>query len=500
MKRRGISGLLIGGLWLGVVFGGVRPIASLRERVGIDPQLTQEVKRRRQALMHQLGDGALLILFSAEPRTFERDIDYEYRQDSNLYYLTGIDQPGTILVLMPGNRTQKEILFLRRRDPTRELWTGRMLRQDEARSISGIEVIYDADLFDTFIESVLNGQHFGPRTYGPTIEYAGFFDALHQGRAVVYLALENRPGLKRLPNRVWRFAEKIRRRFLGIDVRDVTPLLHRMRLVKSPYELAQLRRAVEITCRAHREAMKVLRPGRYEYEIEAVVEYTFKRLGAAWPAFPSIVASGPNATTLHYDRSTRQIHPGELLLVDIGAEYHYYAADVTRTYPADGRFTPDQAALYDLVLEAQREALKLVRPGSTIPQIHQRAVDVLKRGLHRLGLITSEETSQYRLWFPHGTSHWLGMNVHDVGDRNAPFEPGMVLTVEPGLYIREDTFQRIRQEDPELAAAIEPAFRKYRGIGVRIEDDVLVTERGYVVLSKNAPKMITEIEAIMTRH
>ncbi|RMG56053.1 MAG: M24 family metallopeptidase [Acidobacteria bacterium] len=499
MKRPRVSGLLIGGFLFGIIIGGVSVIASLREEIRVDPQLTQEVKRRRQELMDQLGSEALLILFSAEPKTFERDIDYEYRQDSNLYYLTGIDQPGTILVLMPGNRTQKEMLFLRRRDPTRELWAGRMLRQDEARSISGIETIYDADLFDTFIESVLNGRNFGPRTYGPTVEYAGFFDALGRGRAAVYLDLENRPGLRRPPNRVWRFAEKIRRRFLGIDVRDVTPYLHRMRLVKSPYELAQIRRAIEITCRAHREAMKALRPGMYEYEIEAVVEYTFKRLGAAWPAFPSIIASGPNATTLHYDRSTRRTHSGELLLVDIGAEYHYYAADVTRTYPVNGRFTPEQAALYNLVLEAQKEALKLVRPGSTIPQVHQRAVAVLKRGLRRLGLITSEEASQYRFWFPHGTSHWLGMNVHDVGDRNAPFEPGMVLTVEPGLYIRQDTFQRIGQRDPQLAAAIAPAFQKYQGLGVRIEDDVLVTESGYVVLSQSAPKTTTEIETIMTQ-
>jgi Xaa-Pro aminopeptidase len=434
-------------------------------------------------------------MFSAEAKKFEGDVDYEFRQENNLFYLTGIDQPGTTLALMPGNQTQKEILFLSPRNPAQELWTGKLLSQDEAKTISGIETVYEAGSFEAFIEAVLSGRNYGPRNYGPTVEYQAFFDALKDGTAIVYLVLEDRPGLQEPPSRVWQFADRLRERFVGIQVKDARHFFYQMRLVKSAYELTQLRRAIDVTGQAQREAMQAVKPGMYEYEIEALIEYIFRRNGALWPGFPSIVASGPNATTLHYEASSRQVRDGELLLTDIGAEFNYYSADVTRTYPVNGRFTPEQASLYNLVLKAQTEAMKVVRPGASIPQVHERAVEVLKDGLLELGLMTSKSDQQYRLWFPHGTSHWLGMNVHDVGERNARFEPGMVLTVEPGLYIRQDTYENLRRTDEKLAAAIEPAVKRYLGIGVRIEDDVLVTESGFELLSAKAPRAITEIEA-----
>jgi Xaa-Pro aminopeptidase len=190
---------------------------------------------------------------------------------------------------------------------------------------------------------------------------------------------------------------------------------------------------------------------------------------------------------------------GDLLLCDVGAEYNYYSADVTRTYPVNGKFSQPQAEIYNVVLEAQNEAMKAIKPGLTLPQVHQRAVEVLKEGLLRLGLITDKNGEQYRLWFPHGTSHFLGMNVHDVGGRNAAFKPGVVFTVEPGLYIRQDTWENLKQRDEKLAAAIEPAVRKYQGIGVRIEDDVVVTETGFELLSDKAPRSIAEIEALRRR-
>lgn len=483
-------------LIVGAATQALGPRSAFRKADRPDEQLTQEVKRRRSELMHKLGPQAMLILFSAEPRKFERDVDYEFRQDSNLFYLTGLEQVGTTLVLMPGNQTQREILFLTPPNLTSQLWTGKMLTPDEARAISGIETIYEATAFEPFMEAVLSGRHYGPRNYSATAEYKGFFEALAEGTAVVYLVLEERPKLHEPLNRVWRLADQIRDRFVGVQVKDASRLIHQMRLVKSAYELAQLNRAIDITCQALREAMRAVRPGMYEYEIEALIEFVFRKNGAPWPGFPSIIGSGPNATTLHYDKSTRQMKDGELLLTDVGAEFNYYTADVTRTYPVNGRFTPEQAALYNLVLKAQTEAMKVVRPGATIAQVHARAVEVLKDGLFDLGLITSKQDQQYRLWFPHGTSHWLGMNVHDVGDLQARFEPGMVLTVEPGVYIRQDTFEDLRRRDEKTAAAIEPEVRKYRDLGIRIEDDVLVTESGYRLLSHQVPTTIAQIEAL----
>jgi Xaa-Pro aminopeptidase len=499
---RSAIALCCGLLLLGAAFqatGPSRETSAAQSAIRHPPSaigITQEVKRRRSELMQKLGPQAMLVLFSAEPRKFERDVDYEFRQDSNLFYLTGIDQAGTTLVLMPGNPTQREILFLAPQNPTLELWTGKMLSQDEARTLSGIETIYEATSFDAFMDAILSGRHFGPRNYGPTVEYKGFFDALADGTATVYLTLEERPKQNEPLNRIWQFADQIRDRFVGVQVKDVSRLIHPMRLVKSAYELAQLRRAIEITCQAQRGAMQAVKPGMYEYEVEAIIEFVFRKNGAPWPGFPSIVGSGPNATTLHYDKSTRQMRDGEVLLTDIGAEFNYYTADVTRTYPVNGRFAPEQAAIYNLVLKAQTEAMKIVRPGATIPQVHARAVAVLSDGLLELGLITSKQDQQYRMWFPHGTSHWLGMNAHDVGDQHAKFEPGMVLTVEPGLYIRQDTFENWRRRDEKTAAAIEPAVKKYMGIGVRIEDDAVVTESGFEVLSDKAPRTIAEIEAL----
>jgi Xaa-Pro aminopeptidase len=477
---------------------GAAPGLALYSRPDGDAQLTQEAKRRRAELMTKLGSTAMFILISAESRNFERDVDYEFRQDSNLFYLTGIDQQGITLVLMPGNQSPKEMLFLPERDAARELWTGKMLSQQEASAMSGIETIYAASQFDAFLDAALNGRPFG----NSAVESQAFFDAVGKGEASVYLVLENRPGPpapQSRPTRQRQLADQLKSRFANLQIKDAAAFLYEMRLVKSAYELKQLRQAVDISCIAQREAMKAVKPGMYEYEIEALIEYIFRKSGAPWPGYPSIVGSGPNATTLHYDKSSRQMKAGDLLLIDAGAEYNYYSADVTRTFPVNGKFSPPQAEIYHLVLEAQIEAMKVIKPGATIPQVHQRAVEVLKDGLLKLGLITDKSGEQYRLWFPHGTCHFLGMNVHDVGARNAPFKPGVVFTVEPGLYIRQDTWENLRRRDEKLAAAIEPALRKYQGIGVRIEDDVVVTETGFELLSEKAPRTLADVEALMRR-
>ncbi len=269
-------------------------------------------------------------------------------------------------------------------------------------------------------------------------------------------------------------------------------------MIKSPYEIKQLREAIDITIEAQVQAMQSLHPGLWEYEVEALIEYVFKKRNSFDWAFPSIIASGPNATTLHYQDSQRQTQDGELLLMDIGAEYNYYAADITRTIPVNGKFTPEQTAIYQLVLTAQKAAIDWVQPGASVKAVHQKAVDVLKEGLLRLGLITDPASHQYRVFTIHGIGHFVGLDVHDVshGDR---LESSMVLTVEPGIYVREDSEVRLANQgvtEKELEK-IRPALRKFMNIGVRIEEDVLVTENGYQVLSEGAPREIREIEARM---
>lgn len=459
----------------------------------------KEAGARRARVMERLGPKAMLILFSNEPKHYTGDVDYEFRQENNLFYLTGITQEDVALVLMPGNERLQEILFLPRRDPAQEVWTGHMLSAGEGRAIAGIENIWPADQVTTFANSVLNGRSFGVSRYFQTAEYVPFFRALEAGEAQVYLLLEDRPGLEGEFSREWKFAQDLRERFVGIEIRDVTPIFANLRLIKSEYELAQLQEAMDITIEAQKAAWRAVRPGMWEYEVEAIIEYLYKRRNAFDWGFPSIVASGPNATTLHYQESQRQMQDGELLLLDVGAEYNYYTADITRTIPVSGEFSPDQATVYQIVLDAQNAAIEMVRPGVTLPQVHQKAVEVVRAGLRRLGLITDVNSDQYRHYFMHGTSHYLGMDVHDVGDRAATLKPGMVFTIEPGIYVREDVLDYLEPtpENQAFIEAVRPALDRYVGIGVRIEDDILVTRDGYRHVSADLPREIPEIEALM---
>lgn len=464
-----------------------------------DPDLVKDLRSRRQAVAERIENQGMLILFSAEPRLYTGDVDYEFRQDNNLYYLTGIRQGGIILVLMPQNSSYREILFLPDRDPSRELWTGKMLSQEEASAISGIKDIWDASEFEPFVNSVLSGRPYRVNRYVESREYQEFFGDLKEEKAKVFLLLRETPGLKGAFNKEFKFAHLLQKRFFTVRVKDASWIFDELRLVKSTYEIKQLRRAVDITVIAHHQAMKSLRPGSWEYELEAVIEHVFKKNNSFDWAFPSIIASGPNATVLHYQQSQRQAKEGELVLMDIGAEYEYYAADITRTIPVSGKFSPEQAEIYQIVLDAQSAAMALVKPGSSLEMLHQKVVEVVKKGLLRLGLIADGSQEGYRVFFPHGVGHWLGMDVHDVGSRFTTFQAGMVLTVEPGIYVREDALQRLadQTEDPSVLDSIRPALKKYENIGVRIEDDVLVTETGYELLSGGAPRRIAEIEELM---
>jgi Xaa-Pro aminopeptidase len=274
-----------------------------------------------------------------------------------------------------------------------------------------------------------------------------------------------------------------------------------MRLRKSALELALLQHAIDITTEAHERAWAAAADAKWEYEVDAQVAYTFKLRNADHWGYPSIVGCGPNATTLHYEESQGQVKPGELLLMDVGAEYDHYSADVTRTFPVNGKFSPAQAEIYQIVYEAQEAAALASRPGARISDVHRASQEVIKEGLFKLGLITDKKSEQYRIWFMHGTSHWLGMNVHDVGNYASKLEPGMVFTNEPGIYVRPDALENLPKtaENEKFIAAIRPAYEKYKGIGVRIEDDLVVTPSGVKWMTEALPRKIAEIEDFIAR-
>ena len=464
----------------------------------VNEALVQDLKARRTRVMEETAGRSVVILFSGTPKNFSNDVDYPFRQENNLYYLTGINQTGITLVLIPDNTEQREILFLPARDPSKETWTGHMLSHEEAMSISGIQHIRGADSFEPFLEKALGGKTLESSEVSDSGDYQPLTVSAEGDSIDIWMLIGNKALQKRLFEKEHTFANSLTERFSDIRLNDVSPVLQDVRLVKSDYEVQQLQKAIDITCEAHRKVMKSVQAGGYEYQLDGLIHNTYRQYGAQW-GFPSIVGSGPNATTLHYEENTRQMHDGELVLLDIGAEVGHYSADVTRTIPVNGFFSDEQRTIYDLVFRAQEAAMKLVRPGATIGEVHNKARDVIKAGLKELGLITDTTGNQYRMWFMHGTSHFIGLAVHDVGGRNTVFRPGMVLTVEPGIYVREEALDHLEDtpKNQQLKNDIREAFERYKNIGVRIEDDVLVTENGYELLSGSAPRNIDSLMSEM---
>ena len=458
-------------------------------------KLLHDLGERRTRVMRKMEGQSMMVLFSADHQIYSRDISYKFNQENNLYYLTGINQHGTRLVLMPQNTHHREILFIPDVDPVEKFWTGSVLSPEEARRISGIDNVWSVSKFMPFINSILHNRPHRTDSHAKSNEYLYFANALERETAKIYLLSDSQ---KKVTDK-FDFEDLLKKRFPSVDIKDAHPIFHGLRVTKSQYEIEQIQKAIDITATAHLEVMRKILPGNWEYEIEALIEYIFKKNGSLGWAFPFIVASGPNTTTLHYDKSSRQIRNGELLLVDIGAEYNQYTSDITRTIPCNGKFSPEQAEIYQLVLDAQTAAMQLVRPGSSISTIHRQAVDTIKDGLLRLGLITNKEGDQYRVFFPHGTIHFLGLDVHDVGSGKY-LSAGMIFTVEPGIYVRQDSLERLlkigMQEDQ--VAIVRSHLERYMSIGVRIEDDVLVTEEGYKNLSKSVPSQIQAIQMLMS--
>jgi len=456
-----------------------------------------DLKSRRSHTMERLGPESIAIFWSAPERVYSNDVNYEYRQDSNLLYLTGIDQEETILVLMPGNETRKEILFVREADARREHWNGHSLTPAEAGAASGIETVMTLNQFQPFIAAMFSKRGMG----GSPAEYGRFFQALSDGRAKLAVLLEPVFDLTTSPGQATEFAAKLRERFFGFTVQDASPILAELRQIKTPYEQNVLRKSVEISSEAHRAGMRAARAGKYEYEVEAAIEEVYLRNGAMSWGYPSIVGSGPNATILHYEKSSRKMEPGDLLLVDAAANYQGLTGDITRTYPIDGKFSREQRDIYDIVYAAQQAGEKAARIGGQARDIQNACDEVLRAGLARLGLVTDTSGMQFKIWATHGVTHWIGIDVHDVGAPRKALEAGMAFTIEPGIYVREAALNDL-PKTPENAAFIEkvrPLVAKYKNIGVRIEDSYLLTKEGLERLSKSVPRTVEEIETFLKR-
>lgn len=428
-----------------------------------------ECRRRRDELMRLMGAEGIALLPAAPERRRNRDVFHPYRQDSDFWYLTGFGEPDAVAVLAPGRDQGQFLLFCRERDPAREVWEGATIGQERAVSDYGADDAFPISDIDDIVPGLLEGRS---RVYGnmgadPAFDQRlfGWINQVRAGRSAgppgEYVALQ--------------------------------PLLHEMRLIKSRNELTTMRRAAQVSHDAHREAMRQVRPGMAEYELEALFQGRF-RSHNGWPAYPPIVGGGANACTLHYITNDATLRDGDLVLIDAGVELGNYASDVTRTFPVNGRFSEPQRAVYEVVLRAQQAAIEAVHPDNHWNRPHEAATRVLVDGMLDLGLLSGDaeaiiDNGDYRRFFMHRTGHWLGMDVHDVGDYRVDghwrqLEPGQVMTIEPGLYIPPDS-----DDVPE----------RFRGIGVRIEDDVAVTKTGGEILGRNiAPKQVDDIEALMS--
>jgi len=429
----------------------------------------QEFLRRRQALLAHMQPGSAALIFAAPEATRSNDSEYPYRQSSDFWYFTGFNEPEAVLVLIKSDDTHNHsVLFNRVRDLTAEIWFGRRLGQDAAPEKLGVERALAFSEINEQLYQLLNGLDVVYHAQG---EYA-YADEL------VFAALEK--------------LRKGSRQNLSApaSLTDWRPIVHEMRLFKSPEELDVMRRAGEISALAHTRAMEKCRPGMFEYQLEGEILHEFNRHGARFPSYNTIVGGGENGCILHYTENESELHDGDLVLIDAGCEYRGYAGDITRTFPVNGKFSPAQRAVYDIVLESLETALTLFRPGTSIQDVTGSVIRIMVNGLVKLGILKGDveeliADNAHRAFFMHGLSHWLGLDVHDVGgygpDRSRTLEPGMVLTVEPGLYIAPD--------------ADVPA--EYRGIGIRIEDDIVITENGNENLTASVVKKADEIEALM---
>jgi len=432
----------------------------------------REIKLRRKKLMAQMEPNSIALLAAAPPRVRNSDAEYLYRQNSDFHYLTGFTEEKALLALIPGRKQGEVVLFCQQKDKAKELWHGTLMGPDVARKELEIDDAFPVDDMDDILPGLI------------------------EGRDRVYYSMGKDD---RFDNQVMNWLKVIRSKakigahppgeFLMLD-----HLLHELRLIKSTNEIKLMQQAAKISAEGHKRAMAYCRPGIREYELEAELLHAFTRNGSRAPAYTSIVATGDNACILHYIENGSEVKAGDLVLIDAGCEYGHYASDITRTFPANGKFSPEQKAIYNIVLKAQLAAIEAIRPGVPWDEPHNISVKIITQGLVRLGIMNGRpsqliKSEAYRDFYMHRIGHWIGMDVHDVGDYKIDddwrlLEPGMVTTVEPGIYISPSN---------------KKVPKKWRGIGVRIEDDVLITRNGNKVLSAGIPKTIQEIESFMAQ-
>jgi Xaa-Pro aminopeptidase len=464
-------------------------------------EFQDDLKARRARVLASLDPGAVMIAWSAPDKVYSTDVNYEYRQDSSLLYLTGLDQEETILVLMPGAATKNEVLFVREPNARREHWNGHVPTKEEVTALTGVETVYFVSQFEPFITAMFNARNFGGRRGDVITEWNTFQAEVRAGRGKLALLLGPRPAPSQpLPDAyVW--ANKFRERFFGVAMVDAKPIVDDLRQVKTAYEQKVLEKSVLISSDAHKAGMKAAAPGKFEHEVEAAIEQVYLANGAMSWGYPSIVGSGPNATILHYGASSRKMEPGDLLLVDAAGNYQGLTGDITRTYPVSGLYSPVQKEIYQLVFAAQEAAIGVARAGNKTQDIEKASEEVIKNGLLKLGLITDLKGEQFRTWYTHGICHWIGMDVHDVGDYEKPLAAGMAFTIEPGLYIRPQALDDLPDTPANRAfkEKVAPAVAKYRNIGVRIEDSFLITDTGLRRLSASVPRTVEEVEGWMKR-
>ncbi|WP_105887820.1 Xaa-Pro aminopeptidase [Haemophilus influenzae] len=417
----------------------------------------EEFGERRTRVFTQMQPNSALLLFSEIEKRRNNDCTYPFRQDSYFWYLTGFNEPNAALLLLKTEQTEKAIIFLRPRDPLLETWNGRRLGVELAPQQLNVNEAYSIEEFATVLPKIL--KNLTALYYVPEIHTWG--DKLVTESAVSFN-----------------------------EILDWRPMLSEMRLIKSPNEIRLMQQAGQITALGHIKAMQTTRPNRFEYEIESDILHEFNRHCARFPSYNSIVAGGNNACILHYIENDRPLNDGDLVLIDAGCEFAMYAGDITRTFPVNGKFSQPQREIYELVLKAQKRAIELLIPGNSIKQANDEVIRIKTQGLVDLGILKGDvdtliEQQAYRQFYMHGLGHWLGLDVHDVGsygqDKQRILEIGMVITVEPGIYISEDA------DVPE----------QYKGIGVRIEDNLLMTEYGNKILTAAAPKEIADIENLM---
>ncbi|AIR63830.1 Xaa-Pro aminopeptidase [Cedecea neteri] len=429
----------------------------------------QEFLRRRQALLAKMVPGSAALIFAAPEATRNADSEYPYRQSSDFWYFTGFNEPEAVLVLIKSDESHNHsVLFNRVRDKSAEIWFGRRLGQEAAPQKLGVDRALAFSEIGEQLHLLLNGLDVvyhaqGEYEYADNIVFAAL-DKLRRGSRQNLAA--------------------------PATLTDWRPTVHELRLFKSEEEIAVMRRAGEISALAHTRAMQACRAGMFEYQLEGEIHHEFTRHGARYPSYTTIVGGGENGCILHYTENESELRDGDLVLIDAGCEYQSYAGDITRTFPVNGKFSPAQREIYDIVLESLETSLKLYRPGTSMQEVTTEVVRIMVKGLVKLGILKGDvdhliANNAHRAFFMHGLSHWLGLDVHDVGsygvDKSRVLEPGMVITVEPGLYIAPD--------------ADVPA--QYRGIGIRIEDDIVITKDGNENLTASVVKSADDIEALM---